>query len=39
MSPSLPQATQPREIRESVVVRFAGDSGDGMETAGGQFVL
>ncbi len=30
----------PREIRrESVVVRFAGDSGDGMQLTGGQFTL
>ena len=29
----------PREERESVVVRFAGDSGDGMQLTGGQFTL
>lgn len=28
-----------RETRESVVVRFAGDSGDGMQLTGGQFTL
>ena len=28
-----------REERESVVVRFAGDSGDGMQLTGGQFTL
>tara|TARA_B100000686_G_scaffold256923_1_gene268788 strand:- start:301 stop:2151 length:1851 start_codon:yes stop_codon:yes gene_type:complete len=28
-----------REERESVVVRFAGDSGDGMQLTGGQFAL
>jgi len=26
-----------RQVRDSVVVRFAGDSGDGMQTAGAQF--
>ena len=26
-----------REVLDSVVVRFAGDSGDGMQTAGAQF--
>ena len=43
--PKLPQADHRtnggrqagREIRDSVVVRFAGDSGDGMQTAGAQF--
>lgn len=39
MSASLPQAEQLRDTRESVVVRFAGDSGDGMQTAGAQFGL
>ena len=29
----------PREEKESVVVRFAGDSGDGMQLTGGQFTL
>ena len=37
MSASLPQAEHHRDTRESVVVRFAGDSGDGMQTAGAQF--
>ncbi len=27
-----------REIRDSVVIRFAGDSGDGMQLAGSQFM-
>lgn len=44
--PKLPQASgrrtnggprPPRETLESVVVRFAGDSGDGMQTAGAHF--
>jgi 2-oxoglutarate ferredoxin oxidoreductase subunit alpha len=29
----------PREVRDSVVVRFAGDSGDGMQLAGTQFTM
>ncbi|MEW5704593.1 MAG: 2-oxoacid:acceptor oxidoreductase subunit alpha [Pseudomonadota bacterium] len=29
----------PRQILESAVVRFAGDSGDGMQLTGGQFTL
>ncbi|MEX0692196.1 MAG: 2-oxoacid:acceptor oxidoreductase subunit alpha [Gemmatimonadales bacterium] len=29
--------TQPRESREHVVIRFAGDSGDGMQLTGAQF--
>ena len=29
----------PREKLESAVVRFAGDSGDGMQLTGGQFTL
>ena len=29
----------PREIRDSVVIRFAGDSGDGMQLTGTQFTL
>lgn len=37
MSASLPQAERPRETKETVVVRFAGDSGDGMQTVGAQF--
>ena len=28
-----------REVLESAVVRFAGDSGDGMQLTGGQFTL
>lgn len=32
-------AEAPAEQRESVVVRFAGDSGDGMQLTGGQFTL
>ncbi len=31
------EVATPREERESVVVRFAGDSGDGMQLTGGQF--
>jgi len=31
------QPTKPREQRESVVIRFAGDSGDGMQLTGMQF--
>jgi 2-oxoglutarate/2-oxoacid ferredoxin oxidoreductase subunit alpha len=34
--PSVPEAVQ---VTESVVVRFAGDSGDGMQLTGGQFTL
>src|SRR3982751_6825736 len=30
-------ASKPVEQRESVVIRFAGDSGDGMQLTGGQF--
>jgi 2-oxoglutarate ferredoxin oxidoreductase subunit alpha len=33
-------ATPPtREVRDSVVIRFAGDSGDGMQVTGSQFTL
>ena len=45
MSTSAPRATdastgqQTREVREAVVVRFAGDSGDGMQLTGSQFTL
>src|SRR5262249_13562827 len=38
--PSEPATTvvaKPREERDSVVIRFAGDSGDGMQVAGMQF--
>jgi len=30
---------QAREVRESVVIRFAGDSGDGMQLTGSQFTV
>jgi 2-oxoglutarate ferredoxin oxidoreductase subunit alpha len=30
---------RPRESRDSVVIRFAGDSGDGMQVTGSQFTL
>ena len=30
-------STKPREVRESVVIRFAGDSGDGIQLTGSQF--
>ena len=30
---------RPDEAPEAVVVRFAGDSGDGMQLTGGQFTL
>ncbi len=33
------RASHARELRESVVVRFAGDSGDGMQLTGSQFTL
>ena len=36
--PGLPQDGLP-DTPESVVVRFAGDSGDGMQLTGGQFTL
>ena len=45
MSPTAPSSTpatdgtQNRELREAVVVRFAGDSGDGMQLTGSQFTL
>jgi 2-oxoglutarate ferredoxin oxidoreductase subunit alpha len=33
-----PTATRPeREVRDNVVIRFAGDSGDGMQLTGLQF--
>lgn len=34
-----PEGTHAPELAESVVVRFAGDSGDGMQLTGGQFTL
>jgi 2-oxoglutarate ferredoxin oxidoreductase subunit alpha len=37
---SAPPSSNPaREIRDSVVIRFAGDSGDGMQITGSQFTL
>lgn len=36
-SAAVAEISAPREARESVVVRFAGDSGDGMQLTGGQF--
>jgi len=36
---SPPRTTAPREERERVVIRFAGDSGDGMQVTGSQFTL
>ncbi len=36
---SPPRVTTPREERERVVIRFAGDSGDGMQVTGSQFTL
>jgi 2-oxoglutarate ferredoxin oxidoreductase subunit alpha len=35
--PAAAVAVKPREERESVVIRFCGDSGDGMQVAGMQF--
>src|SRR5574340_1542649 len=35
--PAAALAAKPRHERESVVIRFAGDSGDGMQVAGMQF--
>lgn len=32
-----PASAPPREVKESVVIRFAGDSGDGMQLTGTQF--
>ncbi len=34
-----PDASTPEAVPEAVVVRFAGDSGDGMQLTGGQFTL
>jgi 2-oxoglutarate ferredoxin oxidoreductase subunit alpha len=34
---SSPPTSPPREVKESVVIRFAGDSGDGMQLTGSQF--
>jgi 2-oxoglutarate ferredoxin oxidoreductase subunit alpha len=35
--PATAQATKPVETRQSIVIRFAGDSGDGMQVTGMQF--
>ena len=37
--PATPQAASGTATPEAVVVRFAGDSGDGMQLTGGQFTL
>src|SRR3989441_7489223 len=34
-----PRPSRPREAVESVVIRFAGDSGDGMQITGSQFTV
>src|SRR2546425_7058841 len=34
-----PRPSRPREPVESVVIRFAGDSGDGMQITGSQFTV
>jgi 2-oxoglutarate ferredoxin oxidoreductase subunit alpha len=40
MTVSTPSKNQgDREVRESVVIRFAGDSGDGMQLTGSQFTI
>ena len=36
---ALPSALHARESRDSVVIRFAGDSGDGMQVTGSRFTL
>ncbi len=36
-APSTPGASKPSEVLQQAVVRFAGDSGDGMQLAGTQF--
>ena len=36
-TPVRPKDADGREILDSVVIRFAGDSGDGMQLAGAQF--
>ena len=36
---SAPTSASAREVRDSVVIRFAGDSGDGMQITGSQFTL
>src|SRR5713101_7780863 len=37
--PSRPSAPPPRQEREQAVIRFAGDSGDGMQITGTQFTV
>ena len=37
VTPSLSSGQKPVETREHVVIRFAGDSGDGMQLTGTQF--
>ncbi len=39
MASSAMSSSSTREIRDSVVIRFAGDSGDGMQVTGTQFTL
>jgi 2-oxoglutarate ferredoxin oxidoreductase subunit alpha len=39
MTEQLAAVQKTREVRDSVVVRFAGDSGDGMQLAGTQFTM
>ncbi|MCP4329810.1 MAG: 2-oxoacid:acceptor oxidoreductase subunit alpha [Alphaproteobacteria bacterium] len=39
VAPAVPRPQAPREELESVTVRFAGDSGDGMQLTGSQFTL
>src|SRR5258707_476470 len=39
MASSALSSSPAREIRDSVVIRFAGDSGDGMQVTGSQFTL
>ncbi|HWO88562.1 MAG TPA: 2-oxoacid:acceptor oxidoreductase subunit alpha [Gemmatimonadales bacterium] len=34
-----PTVSRPREVRDTVVIRFAGDSGDGMQVTGAQFTI
>src|SRR5436853_3581270 len=36
---TIPAAPTSRESRDSVVIRFAGDSGDGMQVTGSQFTV
>src|ERR1043166_3595972 len=39
MATASPARPVPREEREQAVIRFAGDSGDGMQVTGSQFTL